>query len=123
MIYLTILNYEKKQINPRTIRLSLQMDKKQQFSGIRDLCLDKSITFRSRLPDNINICDAELGAIYICLLLSLNKVCWNILVLSDSKTVIDRLKNSEISNQSDEILLKIKDLKQKRKKSNTNWLK
>lgn len=66
-----------------------------------------NVIFSWRLPDVANICDAEITAIFKCLLICEEQEWKNSLILTDSKSALDRIKRIGIRPDNEEILIKI----------------
>lgn len=76
------------------------------------------LNFSSRLPDDINICKAEMVAINKACNICKEKKITNSIILSDSISAISKINNNKISIKSDHVLLETKKLIKKCEEDN-----
>ncbi|KAL1496950.1 hypothetical protein ABEB36_007994 [Hypothenemus hampei] len=66
--------------------------------------------FSSRIPEQLCICNAELIAIHEALIIAFSKKLKDIIIFSDSRSAISKIKSCNISNNLDFITSRIKNL-------------
>lgn len=77
------------------------MDPISNSAGIGIFVPQKNISFASRLPNNTQICTAEIVAINKALLMALEHDWKKVIILSDSKSALQKISKSSFSTQTD----------------------
>lgn len=123
MIKVIDLNLEKSQVSNKNLFYEItenirsnhtfiytDASKGKNNAGYGVYCNNPPINYAERLPEEVTICTAEIVAINKAIIISLCKELRNVVILSDSKSAIDKIRYPGVNTSNDSITLSTKKL-------------